>query len=314
MSDRGPRLRAIAALCVVAFCAIAVSPMPRRFAFDLSALAAALAAALAPFVSNGGLLVIAIALGAGLALFLGTFLAAILDKGARESALRRRRMSLLRRSLLAVAVLSLFLALAPRIAGGAGGGSGPRASPPESGLSSSGSGPGYAGSNNAAADFSAPRSPTLWLWLAGLAGALGLTGLAAALGILHLAPRPVDSGGGGKGGDDDETLRLRASRRRLELGDDVRDSILRCYEEMCGIFAPQAASAPHGEAMLTAREFAALLDRRGMGGREVTELTSIFEKARYSIEPCTEADRVAALESIRALERARGGAAHGQLV
>lgn len=93
-------------------------------------------------------------------------------------------------------------------------------------------------------------------------------------------------------------------RKRLELGDQARDAIIACYAEMCDVFL---RGAPGGARNLTAREFSAFLRFRGVLEPEIQSLTAVFEKARYSPEPCGELDRERALQALRALE-ARYGA------
>jgi hypothetical protein len=97
----------------------------------------------------------------------------------------------------------------------------------------------------------------------------------------------------------EESGRLAEARRRLELGDQVRDAIVGCYAEMCGVFSGRR---PPGIQSLTAREFAVLLRSRGVGEPEILTLTSLFEKARYSIDPCDERDRSQAIAALRAIE------------
>lgn len=100
-----------------------------------------------------------------------------------------------------------------------------------------------------------------------------------------------------------EAVRLAALRRRLELGDRVRDAIIACYADMCQLFDP---SRSPGSASLTTREFAALLRTRGAGEPEIQALTAVFEKARYSPEPCGEADRAQALAALRVIAGRHG--------
>jgi hypothetical protein len=97
---------------------------------------------------------------------------------------------------------------------------------------------------------------------------------------------------------------LARARRRLELGDQVRDAIIACYAEMCDVFL---RGTPTNARNLTAREFSVFLRSRGVLEPEIQSLTSVFEKARYSQEPCGESDRERALQALRALE-ARYGA------
>ncbi|TFG79418.1 MAG: DUF4129 domain-containing protein, partial [Spirochaetales bacterium] len=54
---------------------------------------------------------------------------------------------------------------------------------------------------------------------------------------------------------------------------------------------------------LTAREFAVLLRNRGAGESQISVLTALFEKARYSGDPCGPDDRNLASDALQALER-----------
>jgi hypothetical protein len=106
----------------------------------------------------------------------------------------------------------------------------------------------------------------------------------------------------------DEPELLARARRRLEVGDQVRDAIIACYAEMSDVFLRNT----HGRASdLTAREFAASLRARGIQEPEILALTSLFEKARYSLEPCGEPDREHALKALCALEARYGTVSRG---
>ncbi len=90
--------------------------------------------------------------------------------------------------------------------------------------------------------------------------------------------------------------------RTLERGGSARESIIACYASMCALYG-EAARGERGGRALTAREFAALLGRKGVARPEVSALTAVFEKARYSGEPCGEAERREALAALEAIER-----------
>jgi len=97
------------------------------------------------------------------------------------------------------------------------------------------------------------------------------------------------------------------ARSRLELGDDVRRTVLSCYEATCGLFAPRPSPERPRMETLTAREFLAYLRKERYDDPELEALTGIFEKARYSDEVCTEDDRASAIAGLRSLEeRYRG--------
>jgi len=147
--------------------------------------------------------------------------------------------------------------------------------------------------------------------LAALAGALALGA------VLYFGVRGRDAEGAHGGGDAAAAAArsegLAALRRRLELGDEVRDAIVAAYAEMCELFADRALARGRDPGRLTAREFAALL-REVLGPAavgaeaEIEVLTAAFEKARYSNEACGEEDRSRAVRALRALEAAGGRA------
>lgn len=128
---------------------------------------------------------------------------------------------------------------------------------------------------------------------------LVLLGAAALLAAFFWRPRrPAEPGI-----EPDERAQFEAVRRRLELGDQIRDAIIACYAGMCDIFTRRM---PAGAASLTAREFSAYLRARGVGEPEILTLTAVFEKARYSDLACDEHDRAAALEALRVIEAHHG--------
>jgi hypothetical protein len=84
------------------------------------------------------------------------------------------------------------------------------------------------------------------------------------------------------------------------LGDEARDDIIACYADMCELFEARSGEAPRK--YLTAREFTRLLGSHGFHDAEIGDLTTVFEKARYSNEPCGEEDRQRAAKALRAIE------------
>lgn len=147
------------------------------------------------------------------------------------------------------------------------------------------------------------------------AGAVAMLAFLAAVALPHrlrgAAPAPAIPD---RGEEARFAEALGAGRRRLALGDEVRDAIIGCYGAMCEAFT----EGGHGgaSACLTAREFAALLGKRlagsgsgGEGSTEIEILTGLFEKARYSDEACSEDDRSEAEACLAAIE---GRAAEGR--
>ena len=148
--------------------------------------------------------------------------------------------------------------------------------------------------------------------------ALAALGGAAVLGaVLYFGVHGRDAGRPHGGGDAAAAAArnegLAALRRRLELGDEVRDAIVAAYAEMCELFADRALARGRDPGRLTAREFAALL-HEALGPAaagteaEIEALTAAFEKARYSDEACGEEDRSRAVRALHALEAAGGRA------
>ena len=96
----------------------------------------------------------------------------------------------------------------------------------------------------------------------------------------------------------------------LRAGMDLRNVVIRCYFQMA-----LALQEKHGiqlEATMTAREFERLLEYEGFPVAPVHQLTSLFEKVRYSSQDTiTQADEAMALASLNAIIRAgsqgRGG-------
>ncbi|MBN1242795.1 MAG: DUF4129 domain-containing protein [Spirochaetales bacterium] len=132
----------------------------------------------------------------------------------------------------------------------------------------------------------------------------GFLALAAA-GALLLRARGTVEAPPSAGPTDDappEPGKIAELARTLERGGSARESIIACYGAMCELFG-DAARRTRGERALTAREFATLLGRRGIARPEVSALTAVFEKARYSGEFCGETERREALAALEAIER-----------
>jgi len=134
--------------------------------------------------------------------------------------------------------------------------------------------------------------------------------LAAVVALLSRARKDAEAPPSAEPGDDApvEAGRLAEIAGTLARGGSARESIIACYGSMCALYG-EAARGERGGRALTAREFAALLGRKGVSRPEVAALTAVFEKARYSGEPCGEAERGAALAALDAIERGtRAGA------
>jgi len=149
---------------------------------------------------------------------------------------------------------------------------------------------------------SPPQAPVLHAAPALVPLGVGSALILALLG-LGIAYRAMRRPRGAQTGQS-RSVPLAAARRRLELGDPARDAIIGCYAEMCRLFEPRNRHAAPG---LTAREFAALLRSQGAQEPEILALTGVFEKARYSQEPCGEPDRALARDALAEIETRYAG-------
>jgi hypothetical protein len=82
-------------------------------------------------------------------------------------------------------------------------------------------------------------------------------------------------------------------------GGDLRSTILRCYAEMSRIVREERGL--HRDRAVTAREFTDYLVRANLPRQPVTQLTRLFEKARYSSSAPTPSDEREALASLQAI-------------
>lgn len=87
---------------------------------------------------------------------------------------------------------------------------------------------------------------------------------------------------------------------RLQLGEEVRSAILRCYSDMIGLFEKRGLR--YGS-HVTARELEALtLERLGLSGPSGVRLREMFEEARYSSHDLSEENRGKALQCLNAVK------------
>jgi len=83
----------------------------------------------------------------------------------------------------------------------------------------------------------------------------------------------------------------------LELGGDVREVIIRCYQNLCTFIGKKGiAQKPY----YTPREFERSVKRTtGLKGEDLKELTTLFEEARYSTHELTILDKDRAVERLK---------------
>ncbi len=98
------------------------------------------------------------------------------------------------------------------------------------------------------------------------------------------------------------TEAVRDAIDELEVGGDVRSSVLACFRRFCLLLGARGITA---QLALTPRELDRLAVERLHVSRDASgALTSLFEEARYSVHPLGEADRRRAIESLAGIRAA----------
>jgi hypothetical protein len=100
------------------------------------------------------------------------------------------------------------------------------------------------------------------------------------------------------------TGEARAALQELRSGADFKNTIIHCYYEMCTVVnRERGIRRPEG---MTAREFERELARLGMPAEPVTQLTRLFEKARYGIRNPDLQDEKEAWDCLAAIASVEG--------
>lgn len=95
--------------------------------------------------------------------------------------------------------------------------------------------------------------------------------------------------------------RLQETIYRLEMGEEIRSTILRCYGDMTHLFRRRGLTFGRE---LTARELEALAgERLDVSDESSVRLRELFEEARYSAHPLEEGYKRTALDCLRAVKR-----------
>ena len=93
----------------------------------------------------------------------------------------------------------------------------------------------------------------------------------------------------------------------LRAGGDLRDTILRCYQEMSRVLS--AGRGLERQSSMTPREFEQQLAAAGVRDEHVRRLTRLFEGVRYGARRAGERDKLEAQDCLAAIVRAYGGSA-----
>ncbi len=92
--------------------------------------------------------------------------------------------------------------------------------------------------------------------------------------------------------------KIDAAMKDLKKGGEVQEIIIRCYRQMCRILSKGGKMS--GDESMTPREFErAVVIQTGINEEPVSELTSLFEEARYSTHPIDNSKRKKALRALR---------------
>jgi len=152
----------------------------------------------------------------------------------------------------------------------------------------------------------ASGAPALWPRVQGLSPELFLIGgLFAGLVVVTLLLRRTQffpRFRGEEAATVDRAIAARTVREtieHLELGADVRSAILLCYRRFCVLLGEHGLG---DQDAMTAREIeVAAVDRLRVSKGEASQLTSLFEEARYSAHPLGEPHRDRAVRSLDAI-------------
>jgi hypothetical protein len=88
----------------------------------------------------------------------------------------------------------------------------------------------------------------------------------------------------------------------LQTGADLRDTVMRCYAEMCRVLREQQGI--RRDASMTAREFEVYLVREGLPQRQVGKLTRLFEMVRYGTKVVGKRQELEAVDCLTAIAEA----------
>jgi hypothetical protein len=104
-----------------------------------------------------------------------------------------------------------------------------------------------------------------------------------------------------------ELLALEAQRaiETLQAGSGLKDTVLRCYQEMSQVLQEQR-NIQRQKAM-TPREFEKHLAEIGLRDKHIRQLTRLFEGVRYGDNVSSERDKREAMDCLRAIVRTYGG-------
>lgn len=90
----------------------------------------------------------------------------------------------------------------------------------------------------------------------------------------------------------------------LRAGQDLTDTVMRCYREMSRILSEQCGLRRHRA--MTPREFEHYLEQTGLRSQHIQKLTQLFEGVRYGAKACSEREEGEAMLCLEAIAQAYG--------
>ena len=102
----------------------------------------------------------------------------------------------------------------------------------------------------------------------------------------------------------------RQAAKTLEAGNDLKDTVLRCYRDMSRVLGD--SQNIHRQKAMTPREFEMQLAGVGVSDNHIQRLTRLFESVRYGGNTATEREKREAVDCLNAIARAYGGVSTGE--
>ncbi|MBE0685425.1 MAG: hypothetical protein IH585_05450, partial [Anaerolineaceae bacterium] len=131
------------------------------------------------------------------------------------------------------------------------------------------------------------QPPSELFWIVGISLLVGLISVWAFL-FLRTDPKPMNN--------DALVEEVNSALQAIQDGKDLRNIIINCYFQLNQIIKEEYEI--EREKSITAREFENYLQDKGIPIKPIHQMTSIFEKVRYSNKPTSKDDEQIVIESL----------------
>jgi len=131
------------------------------------------------------------------------------------------------------------------------------------------------------------QPPSELFWIVGISLVIGLISVWAFL-FLRTDPKPMNN--------DALVEEVNSALQAIQDGKDLRNIIINCYFQLNQIIKEEYEI--EREKSITAREFENYLQDKGIPIKPIHQMTSIFEKVRYSNKPTSKDDEQIVIESL----------------